>query len=150
RIMKAVIPEYLRLHPRSATRGQIIAALTPWAPSIDGSIVSAGLRELVTEPVYGLRPKAEIDRQGIKAWVYTSVQGSNADLLANVSALYFNPGDRIADVSYGKGAFWRQVDLSQFHFFASDLLTCPNALYDFRRLPSPDNDFDVVVLDPPY
>jgi hypothetical protein len=60
------------------------------------------------------------------------------------------PSSRIADVRYGKGAFWPMVNLTQFTFVPSDLLMCPDAPYAFRHLSDPDNDFDVVVLDPPY
>jgi hypothetical protein len=35
-------------------------------------------------------------------------------LFAQVAKLYFRPGDRIADVTYGKGVFWRQVDVYLF------------------------------------
>lgn len=82
--------------------------------------------------------------------VYTSHWGNNADLMAKVASLYFRPGFRIADVTYGKGVFWRNIDKAQYDFHPSDLKTCPNAAFDFRRLPYQYGSFDVVVLDPPY
>jgi DNA modification methylase len=60
------------------------------------------------------------------------------------------PKLKIADVTYGRGVFWRQVDLSDYDFQASDLITVPDHRHDFRHLPYEDNEFDVVVLDPPY
>jgi len=82
--------------------------------------------------------------------VFSSIVGNNADLIYEVAKLYLRPGDRIADVTYGKGVFWRKIDTSKYEMFVSDLLTVPERLYDFRNLPYSDNYFDVVVLDPPY
>ena len=85
--------------------------------------------------------------------VFTSVCGDNADLMERIAVLYFKPGYRIADVTYGRGAFWRKIDTAQYDFFASDLITCPQARYDFRKLPRKiykSNSFDGVVFDPPY
>lgn len=82
--------------------------------------------------------------------VFTAYTGNNSDLIPNVARLYLKEGDRIADVSFGKGVFWRNVDLSKCHFHPSDICTCPDAPYDFRNLPYDDASFDVVVLDPPY
>lgn len=96
------------------------------------------------------------NRQNPKT-VYTvydeAIVGNNSDLIAQVADLYFKPGFRIADVTYGKGAFWRKIDPNQYDLFASDLITCPQAPYDFRKLPRKtykSNSFDAVVLDPPY
>jgi len=82
--------------------------------------------------------------------VFTCCQGMNADLIANVSRLYLKEGARIADLTYGRGVFWQQVDLSRYDLRKSDKLTCPNAPYDFGSLPYDSESFDVVVFDPPY
>jgi SAM-dependent methyltransferase len=85
-----------------------------------------------------------------KIMIYSSVIGNNAHLFEQVVKFYIRPGQRVADVSYGKGVFWRKVDLSQFDFYPSDIITCPQTPYDFCDLPYDDNSFDVVVFDPPY
>jgi len=82
--------------------------------------------------------------------MYSIVIGNNSDLIKHVANLYLQNEDKIADITYGKGAFWRKVDLSQYDFHPSDLITCPKTRYDFRKLPYADNSFDVVVFDPPY
>jgi methylase of polypeptide subunit release factors len=82
--------------------------------------------------------------------IYTSYQSNNDLLIERVASLYFKDGDSIADVTYGKGVFWRAIDTTKYQFHPSDLLTCPNAQYDFRKLPYDDNTMDVVVFDPPY
>jgi len=77
------------------------------------------------------------------------VRGSNADLIKQVARLYAtDPTLRIADVTYGKGAFWRKTP--QLDVTGSDLITVPERPYDFRDLPYEDNSFDIVVFDPPY
>lgn len=78
--------------------------------------------------------------------IYSVHIGTNAGLIKNVSALYFTDGDRIADVTYGKGAFWRKVDKTKYDIVGSDILTGT----DFRDLPYKDKEFDHSVIDPPY
>lgn len=82
--------------------------------------------------------------------VVSCIVGDNGDLIREVARLYLSPGARIADVTWGKGVFWRQVDLKQYDFFPSDAVTCGKARHDFRRLPFDAGSMDVVVLDPPY
>jgi len=86
----------------------------------------------------------------MKDSVFSSMVGDNSDLIAHVAKLYLKPGNVLADVTFGKGVFWRQMDMTQYLFHPSDLLTCPNSAYDFRKLPYQDGTFDVVVFDPPY
>lgn len=76
--------------------------------------------------------------------------GANAPLIEAVSGFYVKDGDWVADVTYGKGAFWKQTDTSRFMLFTSDMLTVPEAPWDFRDLPYIDGCMDHVVLDPPY
>lgn len=82
--------------------------------------------------------------------IYTSYVGNNADLVYEVSQMYLKPHDKIADVTYGKGVFWNKICLDDYDLFPSDLLTCPDSAYDFRKLPYDDGSFDCVVFDPPY
>jgi hypothetical protein len=82
--------------------------------------------------------------------VLTSYQCNNDYLIAQVARLYFRPGDRIADVTFGDGRFWRRVDLSQYEFHPSDILTVPDHPYDCRNLPYRSGSFNVHVYDPPY
>jgi hypothetical protein len=79
--------------------------------------------------------------------IYTAIVGrTNADLISEVARLYLEPGARVADVTYGKGTFWRKVATDELVFHASDLADG----IDFRQLPYADESMDVVVLDPPY
>jgi hypothetical protein len=85
--------------------------------------------------------------------IYTSYTCNNDLLFNRVEQLYFKSGFRVADVTFGKGVFWKLIDLDKYDFYASDIITCPEAPYDFRSLPQDiygDESFDVVVFDPPY
>ena len=81
--------------------------------------------------------------------VFTLVTGDNSDLIKTVADLYLKPGMVVADVTYGKGVFWRKIDTAKYDFRPSDILTCEKK-YDFRHLPYDDGSIDVLVLDPPY
>jgi len=87
---------------------------------------------------------------GRSAPVYTSHVCDNGKLISDVARLYLRPGMRIADVTYGRGVFWRDLDLARYDFCPSDIVTRPDRPYDFCRLPYIDDLFDLVVLDPPY
>jgi len=72
--------------------------------------------------------------------------GQNAPLFADILRLHVPHGSKIADVTYGKGAFWREVDRTHYTLLSSDLKTG----VDCRELPYEDGAIDCVVLDPPY
>ena len=72
--------------------------------------------------------------------------GTNADVFPEVLALHVGLGARIADVTYGKGVFWRRVDTDSYELLASDIA----AGVDCRDLPYPSASLDAVVFDPPY
>jgi len=90
----------------------------------------------------------------------TSHIGDNAQLIKAVSDFYIKDGQKVADVTYGKGAFWRECDLSRFKLYASDLVRprakCLPAMseefkrLDFTDLGYDDNTFHHLALDPPY
>lgn len=72
--------------------------------------------------------------------------GTNADLLAAALQMYAKDGETIADVTYGRGVFWRNIDERRFTLLKSDISTG----VDFRRLPYDGESVNVLVLDPPY
>lgn len=80
--------------------------------------------------------------------VLSLVEGNNAALLRAVADLYLPPSCSIADLTYGKGVFWKQCP--ELQVVGSDLVTVPERPYDFTATPYADKSFDVVVLDPPY
>ena len=78
--------------------------------------------------------------------ILTAVTGSNDRLFPQVLSLYISPGSVVADVTYGKGVFWRNVPEGQYELLATDLATG----VDCRDLPYENSSVDCVVFDPPY
>ena len=72
--------------------------------------------------------------------------GANAGVFAKVLSLHVPKGSRIADVTYGRGAFWRDVNDTDYDLLASDIETGT----DCRSLPYENDSLDAVVFDPPY
>ena len=71
---------------------------------------------------------------------------SNGSVFPQVLALYVPHGSRIADVTFGRGAFWREIPANRYELLTTDL---DNGV-DCRNLPYQDGSVDCVVLDPPY
>jgi tRNA G10 N-methylase Trm11 len=74
-------------------------------------------------------------------------------------ALHVAPGARVADVTHGRGVFWKSIVSGTYDLTALDLALDvsdrdPNVTYldgvDCRSLPFADRSLDAVVLDPPY
>lgn len=80
------------------------------------------------------------------ALILTAKVGTNADLIPDALELYVEHGAVVADVTYGKGVFWKKVDRDQYKLYPSDIETG----VDFSNLPYEDNSIDLLVLDPPY
>lgn len=78
--------------------------------------------------------------------VFSAHIGSNDELFPDILKLYVLPGSRIADVTYGKGVFWRKINTAVYEFYPTDLKTGT----DCRSLPYEDMSFDCLVFDPPY
>lgn len=72
--------------------------------------------------------------------------GGNAEVFPQILDLHVPVGTKIADVTYGKGVFWRCVDLKQYELLPTDIQTG----VDCRALPYEDGSIGCVVLDPPY
>lgn len=77
----------------------------------------------------------------------------NSEVFPKVLDLHVDDGAKIADVTWGKGVFWQDVNLGDYEVYASDLdpeKSPAGHAVDCRDLPFEDDSFDVVVLDPPY
>lgn len=78
--------------------------------------------------------------------VFSAYQGSNDLLFSEVLKLYVSPGSTVADITYGKGVFWKRVPPNIYTVLKTDL---KNGI-DCRKLPYEDRSLDCVVFDPPY
>jgi hypothetical protein len=78
--------------------------------------------------------------------VFSAYVGTNDEVFPLVLSLYVPVGSTVADVTYGKGVFWRNVPEGAYNVLATDLATG----VDCRDLPYQDASIDCVVFDPPY
>lgn len=78
--------------------------------------------------------------------VFSSHIGTNDEVFPFILSLYVEPGSTVADVTYGKGVFWRRVPEGVYDLLPTDLTSG----VDCRRLPYEDASIDCVVFDPPY
>jgi tRNA G10 N-methylase Trm11 len=70
----------------------------------------------------------------------------NAEVFTKVLQLHVAPKSKVADVTYGKGVFWRNIPRFKYHVVGTDIQTGT----DCCALPYKDESIDCVVLDPPY
>ena len=93
--------------------------------------------------------------------VFSAHVGNNARLFAQILDLHVPKGATVADVTYGQGAFWREVEPDAYTLIASDIDAKTEGIpphmvgkvqsaVDCRELPYGDGSFDCLVLDPPY
>lgn len=78
--------------------------------------------------------------------VVSAYAGNNADVFSNVLRLHVPEGSKIADVTFGKGVFWRKIDTEKYDLYPSDIADG----IDCCDLPYEDESFDCIVFDPPY
>lgn len=78
--------------------------------------------------------------------VLSAHTAGNADVFPQVLRLHVPPGSVVADVTHGRGVFWKNVPEGLYDLRATDISTGT----DCRDLPYGDGSMDCVVLDPPY
>ncbi|MCY4173632.1 MAG: DNA methyltransferase [Cyanobacteria bacterium MAG CAR3_bin_5] len=78
--------------------------------------------------------------------VFSAHTDGNDDVFPRILGLYVAPGSIVADVTYGKGVFWKRIPKSLYKLKQSDIIDG----IDCRDLPYKDGEIDCVVLDPPY
>ena len=106
-----------------------------------------------TKRVQGGEPSTDL--------LFSAFSGNNENLFPDILRLHVPPGAVIADVTFGKGVFWKKVPSGTYTILASDITAKGNngLLFpelevqdgvDCRDLPYDDESLDCVVLDPPY
>ena len=78
--------------------------------------------------------------------VMSAYTKGNSEIFPLILSLHVPDGSKIADVTYGTGVFWKNVDLSKYQLIQSDIAIG----IDCRALPYESESFDAVILDPPY
>lgn len=118
-------------------------------PSKSSSRSRARSSSLERPPPIGTRPPTKNDeayRDDGKEPVYSCYLGGNIYLFPRILRLHVPKGAVVADVTYGKGVFWRLVPEGRYEVRATDIV---NGV-DCRCLPYEPESIDCVVLDPPY
>lgn len=92
--------------------------------------------------------------------VFSAYTADNAEVFPRVLELHVPAGSVVADVTFGKGVFWKQIRSGAYKVLASDIslkkgLRVPSFItlrdkVDCRALPYKDGELDCLVLDPPY
>ncbi len=78
--------------------------------------------------------------------VFSAYVDSNDNLFPRILDLYVAPGSRVADVTFGRGVFWKRIPKGKYELLSTDIQDG----IDCRNLPYSDASIDCVVLDPPY
>lgn len=106
-----------------------------------------GHLELTSQPaVPGKSKRKSPDGISTNELVFSAHSGTNDEVFPHILSLYVEPGSLIADVTYGKGVFWKNIPKEMYRLKASDLIQG----IDCRSLPYQEDTLDCVVLDPPY
>jgi len=120
-----------------------------WDDALDNSLGSQQPRK---KRVAGGSPSTDL--------VFSAYVADNADIFPRVLELHVPKGSVIADVTFGKGVFWKHVPTENYTVIASDIsakrqyrlpsfITLTDEI-DCRKLPYSDEHFACLVLDPPY
>lgn len=94
----------------------------------------------------GLRPRKSPAGISTNDLVFSAHVGTNAEVFPSILELYVAPGSKVADVTYGRGVFWKNIPPNSYNVKASDI----KQGIDARHLPYQNESFDSVVFDPPY
>lgn len=78
--------------------------------------------------------------------ILSAYTDNNANIFPKILKLHVPLGSKIADVTWGKGVFWKYVPEGLYKIDATDI----SMGIDCRNLPYDDETYDWVVLDPPY
>ena len=78
--------------------------------------------------------------------MFSAYVRNNEEIFPLILSLYVPIGSEIADVTYGKGVFWKKVNPSDYNLHFTDIKTG----VDCRNLPYENCSMDCVVIDPPY
>lgn len=78
--------------------------------------------------------------------VVSAHHSDNSAVFPDVLKLHVPVGSTVADLTYGRGVFWKNVDMDDYTLLKSDLKLGMNWI----SLPYEKDTLDAVVFDPPY
>lgn len=96
--------------------------------------------------LYRKKKRKSPDGVSTNELIFSASQGTNDEIFPAILKLYVPAGGRVADVTFGRGVFWRNVPRNLYQVLATDIRTG----LDCRSLPYENESVDAVVFDPPY
>lgn len=72
--------------------------------------------------------------------------GSNDGIFPEILRLHVPEGAVVADITFGRGVFWKSVPPDRYKLLATDIKLGT----DWRQLPYASQYIDAVIFDPPY
>ena len=99
-------------------------------------------------PVSGTQKLSRSVRNGdpTNDLVFSAYAEGNDDVFPRIMDLYVPKNSVVADVTFGKGVFWRNIPSDVYDLRATDIQDGT----DCRSLPYANGAIDCVILDPPY
>jgi len=94
----------------------------------------------------GKKPRKAPAGESTNKLVFTGCYGTNELLFPRIISLYVPQGQSVADVTFGRGVFWKKIPKDRYELLPTDAKTG----VDCRKLPYSDGSIDCVVFDPPY
>jgi hypothetical protein len=115
----------------------------------------------MTTPINGQAKRKRVaNGETTSDLVFSAYVGDNAEIFPKILSLHVPQGSVVADVTFGKGVFWKKIKGGVYTVLASDITAKGNdgALdfikvkdgVDCRALPYEEKSIDCVILDPPY
>jgi DNA methylase len=108
--------------------------------------VSYAELEIVAKSPEARRKRKSPDGVATNDLVFSAYRTTNDEVFPKILSIYVKPGSRVADVTFGRGVFWRNVPKKAYHVLGTDI----SVGVDCRKLPYRTGSVDCVVLDPPY
>jgi len=116
--------------------------------------------DLQAVPIQGEKPRRVQGGVASNEGVVSAYVAENAKVFASVASLHLPEGSIVADLTYGKGVFWKQIPQGLYHLRFSDIDAKVDrdvrhnvpvqTGVDSRALPYEDSSLDGAVFDPPY
>jgi hypothetical protein len=99
--------------------------------------------EALSEDVPARRKQGGVSTSNV---VVSAHHSDNSGVFPDVLKLHVPVGSTVADLTYGRGVFWKNVDMDDYTLLKSDLKLGMN----WSNLPYEEDSLDAVVFDPPY
>ena len=78
--------------------------------------------------------------------ILSAHNSTNDKVFPEILKLHVPLGSTVADITWGKGVFWKEVPQGNYNLLPTDIKTG----VDCRNLPYKENSIDCIVFDPPY